>query len=100
MKEKLQRFNSVLIGVVTGIFFPVVGFFVYYFWNYSHKPFLSFLDLIWSAGESHMPIASFCLVFNGVLFFAALQFDLVKFAKGILATTIAYLPFIAAVEFL
>jgi hypothetical protein len=85
--------DNLKLGLVLGLFGPVVGFAVVYFLqhsSYSFRSFGDFLKFFFAENKMLTSIGSLSLLANAVLFTLYLNTRKDKTAKGIFAVTLIY----------
>ena len=95
MKEK---FDSIWLGIVLGLFSPIIGFFVFYFTNYNYMTLSGFINYI-ILGSSYAPLISLSVIANLPVFYIFIQKNKYHTAKGILLTTFLYAFFVFFLKF-
>jgi len=86
MKQKL---NSVSIGVLTGVFVPLIAVFVFYLFtskSFSVKEYIHFLIL----KNVYTNIISLCVIPNLLAFFIFIWLDFLSSARGVLVATFGF----------
>jgi hypothetical protein len=96
-KEKLQRFNTLLTGTISGILLPVMVYFLLYYAKIQDIRFTLFSHHL-IIGNIIPVILSHCILPNLVLFFIYNGLDWLKAAKGVLITTVILTVFIFAIK--
>ena len=86
MKLKL---DSMPLGVLTGIVFPVIVLCGYYFINYSYMSLSGFLNYL-ILGGVYLPLISLCVVANLLVFFIFIWREDYQTTRGILLSTFLY----------
>ena len=94
-----HKFNRIYYGVICGIIGPVIGFWIFYLMQFSHKSPGSFIELFLATKVIQSKILSLSLIFNLGLFFLFLKFDFRSAALGVLYATFAYIPVILYLKF-
>lgn len=96
-KISIQKFNTLLTGVLSATLLPVVIYFVMYFakvQNVHHTLFSNHLV----AGNILPVLLSHCVLPNLVLFFIFNSFDWMRAAKGVMVTTVVLTALIFLVK--
>lgn len=86
MKQKL---NSVSIGVLTGVFVPLIAVILFYFFtskSVSVKEYIHFLIL----KNVYTNIISLCVIPNLLAFFIFIWLDFLSSARGVLVATFGF----------
>jgi hypothetical protein len=96
------NFNSFITGLVTGIFFPLIGFFLYgigwaNFFNRSLSYFINQTFLGVSSNQSS--IISLSILANLIPFYFYLNTKREVSAKGVLGAVFIYVPIILYLRF-
>jgi hypothetical protein len=82
--------DNLKLGLVLGLFGPIVGLTVVYFLQYSSYGFGDFLKFFFAENKMLTSIGSLSLLANAVLFTLYLNTRKDKTAKGIFAVTLIY----------
>jgi hypothetical protein len=82
--------DSLKLGLVLGLFGPLLGLVVVYFLKFSSVSFIEFLDYFIHTNRLITSIGSLCLLANAVLFTIYLNTQKDDTAKGIFVTTLIY----------
>jgi len=87
-KKNKKSFNSMAIGLVTGILLPIIIMTIYYFFKFQKNyTFVQFIDLFKSANVlTH--IISLCALPNLLLFFIYLWTNREISSKGVILATL------------
>lgn len=78
------------LGIVLGLFLPVLSFFGYYFWKFSVYRFRDFLHYLQVNKQLVTAISIPCLVLNIAIFTYYINTKRDETAKGIFAVTLVY----------
>ena len=97
-KAKLQKFNKPWIGLVAGLMFPLISFYIYYLVKSTNTSFTEFLDVL-KYGKAFIPILSLCVLPNLILFFICKQLNLWYTIKGIVFSIFLYLMLVLVLKF-
>jgi hypothetical protein len=94
-----EKYDSILIGVVSGLVFPfIIGTAIYLF-SSDHQSLHSYLVRI--ADSSIITHSITLCVFPNILIFMLFnQFDMLRATRGVLAITIVWAVIVFAVKFL
>lgn len=90
MKEKLQKMDRAVLGVIVGSVLTVVGFLLYYP-IYTRGTDVGFMEYCQYAknGANRQDIMIFCMLPNMLLFyFTNFRWNLSEFTKGLVAVTL------------
>jgi hypothetical protein len=98
-KESLQRFNTLFMGIISGIILPVIIYFALYFSKVQAIQFTLFSHHL-VIGNIIPLIISHCILPNIVLFLIFNGINWLEAAKGILGTTVALTVVIFAIKFI
>lgn len=82
--------DNIKLGIVLGLFMPVLSFFGYYFWKFSVYRFSDFLHYLQVNKQLVTAISIPCLVLNIALFTYYINTKRDETAKGIFAVTLVY----------
>jgi len=94
---KSKSFDKLPIGLVIGLFMPVIGFICYgIFWALRfNKTFEYFaVDLFIGVPSFRSSILSLALLFNLLPFLIFIRTERYKSARGVLLSVFAYVPFV------
>lgn len=98
MKAKL---DNILVGLLIGIIFPIIGMFLYYSFTYSSQTsFTGFLDYF---SRIHIVVAAIslsCYISNLPLFFGFIWLNMNKTARGVLFATMGYTAWVIYEKFI
>lgn len=97
--DSQNKFNRIFLGVIFGIIGPLIGFWIYYLMQFSHKAPMDYIEMFLTTKEIQSKILSLSIIFNLVLFFIFLKFDFRSTALGILYATFAYIPVVLYLKF-
>ncbi|TBR19492.1 MAG: hypothetical protein EPO57_03005 [Chitinophagaceae bacterium] len=86
----LFKKDNLTMGLLLGLFGPIVGLLVIYFFKFSFLNFSTFLDEFIHTNALITSIGSLCLLANAVLFTIYINTHRDNTAKGIFATTLIY----------
>ncbi|MBL7922029.1 MAG: hypothetical protein JNJ40_17065 [Bacteroidia bacterium] len=95
----VQRLDKFWIGLVIGLLFPMVMFFLYwlFFHNYLSFPRGFYRYLI--GGFLLSNVIKICGIGNLLLFYFGLNRKIDSFSKGIIVSTLAYVALVAYVTY-
>lgn len=97
MNDKPSKFNTLPVGIISGIALPVIFYFILY-----HSKLQDVQTTIFShnmiIGNIIPLIVSHCILPNLVLFFVFNGFDWLKAAKGVVITTVIFTVALFAVK--
>jgi drug/metabolite transporter (DMT)-like permease len=82
--------DNLRLGLVLGLFGPILGLVVVYFVKFSSFDFMDFLDLFFHSNKLITSIGALCLLANAVLFTIYINTQRDLTAKGIFITTVIY----------
>lgn len=94
MKNKL---NKLWIGVISGILGAIIGFYVFAFgWSFVNDRAVSYFinDVFLNSDLFKDKIVTVSILFDVLLFFLAIRWNMINFAKGVLGVVITSLPII------
>ncbi len=98
MKEnKIDKTNTVMIGLLAGIFVPVIAIIFYYLFT-NPTSFPLFLKQIFM-GSSYTRVFGVCIVPNFVIYFIYSYQKKAKAAEGVSMATLLYLIFIVIMKY-
>lgn len=85
--------DNLLLGVILGLFTPVLAFFLYYLLVYLpkyHKSLAEFIDILGDNRQALPKLISVCLLLNGLVFYFYTRSRKDITAKGIFLVTMLY----------
>ena len=82
--------DNIKLGIVLGLFMPILSLFGYYFWKFSVYRFSDFLYYLQVNKQLVTAISIPCLVLNIALFTYYINTKRDETAKGIFAVTLVY----------
>ncbi len=91
--NKLAGLDKTSTGVIAGVIGPFFGFLLYswYFtWKYSQTFSFFVNSIILGPGGAQAEVISLSLIFNLLLFFLCLQYNMNRAARGILGAMFIY----------
>ena len=97
-KAALQRFDTLLTGIISGIVLPVIIYFILYYAKLQDARVTLFSNNL-VVGNILPVLISHCVLPNLVLFFIFNGVNWMRAAKGILIITVALTVFIFAIKF-
>jgi len=78
------------LGLVLGIFAPLIGMFGFYFWKFSTYPLKDFVLYLVEAKSLITAMVTFSLMANAILFTLYINTHKDRTAKGIFLVTMVY----------
>lgn len=89
MIEKGQpaSFNSIILGLLLGIFLPILVFILYYFSRFGEIPFFDYVDRLIQAGKL-VHVVSLSVFPNLGMFFLFVRTNRLRAARGVLTATV------------
>lgn len=94
----MDRFNTLLIGLLAGIIFPIIFIFVFYFFSNNSLSLIKYFEhLIKYEYMSH--IVGLSAVSNLVLFSVLNKKDLLNAARGVVFATMLYVILVVILKF-
>ncbi|MFA9390413.1 MAG: hypothetical protein ACERKD_11415 [Prolixibacteraceae bacterium] len=99
LKTKQATLDKILIGLVLGILFPIITFYLYYLVKFDH---LSFGEFIKGLHEYRLlfRIMSLCVLSNLPLFYLFIQFKYLNSSRGIVLACFIFAFAVMAYRFL
>ncbi len=97
----LQKFDTVIVGLILGLLLPVISLFIYYFFTYESQ--LSFSEFINYFTTVHLFVAYVslsCYMTNLPLFFLFIWKQKNEVARGVLFATMLYTAWVIYQKFL
>ena len=97
----LQKFDTVIVGLILGLLLPVISLFIYYFFTYESQ--LSFSEFINYFTTVHLFVAYVslsCYMNNLPLFFLFIWKQKNEIARGVLFATMLYTAWVIYQKFL
>jgi hypothetical protein len=82
--------DNLRLGLILGLFGPLVGLVVVYFINFSSLSFKEFLDYFMHDNKVITNVGTFALLANALLFAIYVHFDKTQTFKGIFIITLFY----------
>lgn len=82
--------DNLRLGLILGLFGPIIGLVVIYFVKFSSFDFTDFLDQFFHSNKLITSIGALCLLANAVLFTIYINTQRDNTAKGIFITTVIY----------
>lgn len=86
--EKLK--DSYLLGILIGLFIPLIGFFGFYKWKFSIYSIQEFLEVVFQQKSILSSMISVSLLLNGAIITLFFQSEKDKTVKGLFITTTIY----------
>ncbi len=90
MAIALFKRDNLKLGLVLGLFGPVLGLLVIYFVKFSGYTFSEFFDMFINNNRLITSLGSLCLLANVILFTLYINTNRDHTAKGIFLTTLVY----------
>jgi hypothetical protein len=94
-----EKFDKVIVGVISGLVFPLIVGLVIYAFTSGHQSIPAYLGRI-----THSDIVthaiSLCVFPNIIIFFLYNQFDMLRATRGVLAMTIVWAVIVFGVKLL
>ena len=81
--------DSLLLGLLLGLFIPVIGVFIFYYSKFAAIDIIQFLQIA-SKHKVLSPMLSLCAILNLGTFYLFLNKNLYQTARGIILATILY----------
>ena len=97
MNIKLQQFNTLATGIISGLILPVIIYFILYYSKVQDIRFTLFSNHL-VIGNIIPVIISHCILPNLVLFFIFNGLNLMQASKGILGATVVLTVLIFAIK--
>ncbi len=97
MKKQQDKTNTTIIGLIAGIFVPIIAIIFYYLYT-NPISFPLFLKQIFM-GSSYTRIFGVCIVPNFVIYFIYSFQKKKKAAEGVSMATLLYLIFIVVMKY-
>ena len=94
-----SKFDSMVLGFLLGVISPIIGFFIYYFAEYSYMTMRGFVNYL-VLGQVYTPLISLCVVANLPVFYIFLRMDKYYSARGIILSTFLYAGLVFYLKFL
>lgn len=92
-----QKYNSVWLGLSSGIVLPFISFVAYYLIMHRHMLIISYFNYL-KLGGIFTNVASLCVVPNLGLFYIFLWLKKDKSARGVVTSVIIYALILAAMK--
>jgi hypothetical protein len=98
---KNSKFDSTLIGLLTGLWGPVIGFFILFIGFHLTREisWSKYLNDFTTSSVKKSSIISLSLIFNLITFYFSLNKSWNKTARGIIIATLLYAPIIVYLKF-
>lgn len=99
---KSNRYNKTVIGLVLGLFMPILGFVIYgAYWSWKfHRTFSYFVnDVFLGTPAFRSSIIALSLLINLIPFFLFLRKEYYYSARGVIAAVFVYVPFVVYFHF-
>lgn len=85
----VPKYDSMLLGTIAGIIGPVLGFFVY-FYVFRHEKSLAYFWELTLQPLNTPKVMVLSLLFNLVIFFLFIRFNMLYTARGVILATILW----------
>jgi hypothetical protein len=95
---KKNRFDDLKLGTILGLVVPVLGFLIFYLWNFTKWPFSVFVEFVIQKAAISK-VLSLSLLPNLLVFFLYIRKNYYLTARGILMSTIIWTFTIVIVKF-
>ena len=89
-----KKFDATWIGVIAGLFSPLIALFIFYLVKYSHLSFAQFFKDILLGYGVLTSVISLCVIVNLLVFFIFLWTNRNRSARGVLLATFIYAGFV------
>ena len=93
----LQKYDNLIAGILSGLFFPVVVGFGIWIFTAQGKGIIEYLKKISEANIVTHAI-SICVFPNVLIFLLFLRYDMLRAARGVLGMTIMYAAVVFALK--
>lgn len=93
MKEKMEKYDKTIYGVILGAILPVIGFFLSYLVKTRGTAidFDTYMDLTFKGSSDQQDILIFCLIPNMLLFyFTNFRWNFYEMTKGLVGVTLVF----------
>ncbi|WP_321376146.1 hypothetical protein [uncultured Draconibacterium sp.] len=87
--RKKNKYDTVGIGVLTGLILPIAIFFIVYLIGENEMSFTNYISGMWRM-QALVKIGSLCVFTNVAAFWIFLRLKYEKAARGVLGATILY----------
>lgn len=94
-----EKYDRVLIGLISGLVFPFITGLVIYFFSSGHQSLHSYLTRIADSNIATHSI-TLCVFSNIIIFLIFNRFDMLRANRGVLAITIVWAIIVFGVKFL
>lgn len=88
-RRKKNKYDTVGIGVLTGLILPIAIFFIVYLIGENEMSFTNYISGMWRM-QALVKIGSLCVFTNVAAFWIFLRLKYEKAARGVLGATILY----------
>lgn len=96
----VNTFDQRIFGLILGLLGPLLGLAGYSFWYFPNRVMAAFIEIFKNIEGIQAPLLSLALIINILFFFISLQLlKWEKFAFGIIAATILYIPWVVYLKF-
>lgn len=96
-----QKLDNILVGLLVGAVFPIIGLFAYYMFTYRYQTsFNGFIDYFSRLHVIVAVVSLACYLTNLPLFFGSIWLNMNKLARGILFSTMGYTMWVIYEKFL
>ena len=97
----LQKFDTVIVGLILGLLLPVISLFIYYFFTYeSQLSFSEFINYFNTVNLFVAYVSLSCYMTNLPLFFLFIWKQKNEIARGVLFATMMYTAWVIYQKFL
>ncbi len=96
-KQKTDKTNTAIVGLIAGIFVPIIAIIFYYLYT-NPVSFPLFLKQIFM-GSSYTRVFGVCIVPNFLIYFIYSYQKKTKAAEGVSIATLLYLIFIVVMKY-
>lgn len=99
---KSKRRDSLKVGLIIGLFAPVIGFIIYglyWSWNFNRTLGYFYEDLFIGTPAYRSSILSLSILINLIPFFIFIRKEKYQTARGVLLAVFVYVPFVIYFKF-
>jgi hypothetical protein len=93
------RYNTIRLGLVSGLIAPLLGFIVVYLFAFRGMGFTEYLELL-AYHKQLSAVISLSVIPNLLLFFIFIWLNYLYSARGVLASTIIFAGIVVVTKFL
>lgn len=87
------------IGLVLGLFAPLIALFLYYFINYRYMTINGFINYL-KLGDTYTPLISLCVLANLAVFYLFIWKEKYQGTRGVLVATFIWAGIVIYLKFL